>query len=195
MDPLIEEASTPPPQWTAPQPWWAGMDSDRENNESGGRHGEVQSNSNRWDQDQPISTNDTTEGLRQPMRVGRNPRSIFGDLPNSSYNADILADPIQRELERREVEQQRPSVAGAVTWSNIERVNASVEMSGGSELGGHGENNIDFWREECVRLHSQLASLARERERCVSTTYLFFLRHYKANNALREYSTSYLVLE
>lgn len=53
-----------------------------------------------------VSFEPDESGLRAPPErqrgvVGRDPRSMFGDLPNSSFDTDLLGDPVRRELDHQ----------------------------------------------------------------------------------------------
>lgn len=101
----------------------------------------------------------------------RDPRSLFGDLPNSSFNPDLLGDPIQRELELRVAEadslQRSPAaVAVAAAASGPLTVTfADTARPRSDDFGGNFTDVHGFWRDECGRLQGQIANLARERER------------------------------
>lgn len=101
----------------------------------------------------------------------RDPRSLFGDLPNSSLNPDLLGDPIQRELELHPAgsgaSQRNPTAAAAAAGGPLTTV-AFADTARPHRDGFFGGNSTDihgFWRDECGRLQGQIANLARERER------------------------------
>lgn len=164
MDPATPGGGTPTTQW-APHSWWVGDDARSEDGIPSDHH----------PLQLPPATSDS-QRRRSQLAAGdadtvphRDPRSIFGDLPNSSFNPDSLGDPIQRELQLRAMEPAavQTSPAPAVTFANIS-MQPSAEFESGDRV------SLTYWREECGRLQDQLASLAREKERYVaqSTYYL-----------------------
>ena len=117
--------STPPSEWIAPPSWWVGADlaggqGDHHNRANDGGTG---SRNHEQREEQKKLLRASNDGHRQrastlvsfepeenrvrippekqPGVVGRDPRSMFGDLPNSSFDTDLLGDPIRRELDQR----------------------------------------------------------------------------------------------
>lgn len=94
---------------------------------------------------------------------------MFGDLPNSSLDPDLLGDPIQRELERRAAEadaiQREPAGAIIATGPRTVTFADSTRQQPGAGPSGNGTNSHEFWQIECSRLEGQIAGLAREKER------------------------------
>lgn len=162
MDPANAGGGTPTTQW-APQSWWVGDDARSEDGYANDGH-QLQLSRRRRSQLSGVDA-DTDQGRLQQQQGApyRDPRSMFGDLPNSSFNPEVLGDPIQRELELRAAEaaavRRSPADAtAAVTFADISR-QPSPELGSGD-----GATHV-FWRDECARLQGQLASLAREKER------------------------------
>lgn len=184
------ERSTPTSQWAAGQSWWVGdeVKSDDGNttnaqlSPSGGtrrRLSRLTSEVEAVTEAGRIQQRQQQQQLQQQQQDvrERDPRRMFGDLPNSSLDQDLLGDPIQREQELRAAGDatvwRRPPHSGsgaaaaaagdvrpAVSFADTNR------LSGEEEVGGDSRSQ-SFWEDECGRLQKQLASLARERERCV----------------------------
>lgn len=162
------ERSTPTSQWATPQSWWVGDDARSEDgNANDHRQPHFPSSSRNGRRRSRLvftaETGSTGEGA--PIR---DPRSLFGDLPNSSLNPDSLGDPVQRELELRAAGagslQLSPSPAAAATGP-LTVTFADFARPYGDSSRGNGTHAHGFWREECGRLQGQIASLDRERER------------------------------
>lgn len=156
MDPANAGSGTPTTRW-APQSWWVGDDARSEDGYASDRHPmqlppAVSGSQRRRSQLSAVDPDTVRDQIQQQGMPYRDPRSMFGDLPNSSFNPDSLGDPIQRELELRAAESaavRRPLAdAPAVTFADTSRPRSPM-----------------FWRDECGRLQDQLASLVRERER------------------------------
>lgn len=165
MDPRVDtDASTPLSQWNAPRPWWIGADASGTGNYGTDGRDSIQVETRDNDRlDQPCSGAEAGGGLPQDRR-SRDPRKIFGDLPNSSYDTGLLGDPITRELEQREANRRRPTAGpDARTWFDTGHT-----MSGSVPRRRSVDNRRTdqvFWREEFNRLEDQLTTLSLERER------------------------------
>lgn len=124
MNLAVTGGSTPRSEWIAPPAWWAGVDpaggqGDHHNREdyvgrSGRSHGqqkeqkELSSQASSNGRRQYVSTvasfepeNRVQVPFQRERVVGRDPRKMFGDLPNSSFDINLLGDPIKRELDQR----------------------------------------------------------------------------------------------
>lgn len=164
MDP--EEGSTPTAQWAASPSWWVGDD--------------LRSDDGNRDEHLPLAAPARSSDIRRSSHLAaaaseegaphrpRDSRRMFGDLPNSSLDPDVLGDPIQRELERRaagpDVIQREPAEATVAIGPRIVTFADSTRQPGAA-LSGNGTNSHGFWQIECSRLQGQIASLAREKER------------------------------
>lgn len=166
MDPANAGGATPTSQW-APQSWWVGDGERSKDGYTSDHHllhlPPATIGSQRRRSQLSAVDPDTDEGQIQQQHVPyRDPRSMFGDLPNSSFNPESLDDPIQRELKLRGAEsaavQRSPTVAPAVTFADISRQSSAEPRSGDRA-------SLIFWRDEYRRLQGQLASLAKDRER------------------------------
>lgn len=169
------DASTPLSQWVGSQAWWA--DTANAPNPLNHRNHFV-------DDDHNVSTVDSQQGVlpavgadtwippqerQQQRETYRDPRRMFGDLPNSSCDARLLGDPVERELGRRAAD------AGSTTTAvprhgEVERTRATAvdtRWEAGLHTAESGKQDQDPMKEECEQLRHQLASLARERDRYV----------------------------
>lgn len=117
--------STPPSEWIAPPSWWVGAElargqGDRHNTADDGGTGsrnheqreeqkkllQASNDGHRQRASTLVSFEPDENSLRIPPErqrgvVGGDPRSMFGDLPNSSFDTALLGDPIKRELDQR----------------------------------------------------------------------------------------------
>ena len=163
MDPETE-GSTPTSQWAAPQAWWVGDDAKSEDGNASNHFSSSSGNGRRRSRLMyTAEAGSTGEGVPR-----RDPRSLFGDLPNSSVNPDSLGDPIQRELELRAAgvgSLQRSPAPAAAAAGPLTVTFADSARPYGDSSHGNGTDIHGFWRDECGRLQSQIASLDRERER------------------------------
>lgn len=175
MDPEAE-GSTPTSQWAPPQSWWVGDDARSEDGHTD-------------DLRQPYLPSSSRNGRRRSRLMfaaetestgedapHRDPRSLFGDLPNSSLDPDVLGDPIQRELELRAAGagtvRRSPTAAAAAAPAEaaagpltVTFADSARSYSDNFRGNGNGADVHGFWRDECGRLQGQIASLDRERER------------------------------
>lgn len=169
MDPATTGGGTPTTQW-APQSWWVGDDARSEDGFPSDHHPlqlppATSGSQRRRSQLSAGDDADTDQGRIQQQGVPhRDPRSMFGDLPNSSLNPDLLGDPIQRELELRAAESAAVQTSPAPTHTPAVTF-ADIPMQPSAELGSGDRASLTYWREECGRLQDQLAGLAREKER------------------------------
>lgn len=155
-------------QDVAPQSWWAGADAinSRQNTTDG--RGHYQFNS---------ATAAGTEEARMPVKQQaqqqyaaiRDPRIMFGDLPNSSLEMNVLGDPIRRELELHSAAintvQRRSSIKNRKGRSLSETRRVSVNTAAATAAASVEIADVaGFWKEECRRLQRRLSSLDDERD-------------------------------
>lgn len=183
---LGEEGSTPTSQWRPSPSWWVGDDARSEDGRSNltGHEQAPPRRSSRLSQEMSTLESDHSNIIQQAQEsvTQADPRSMFGPLPNSSFN-DVLDNPIQRELERREVKAaERTTAEVAVAQRRPSAVAdrqqaASFADATRQSIGGAWEHSAreNFWRDECSRLQVQLASLSKEKDR--------YLYHHARNSA------------
>lgn len=173
MDPEAE-GSTPTSQWAPPQSWWVGNDARSDDGNADDLHQPYLPSGSRNGRRRSRLTFTAEAGSTGEGVPHRDPRSLFGDLPNSSLDPDSLGDPIQRELELRAagagslqrgltaavVPTEGPAGPLTVTFADSARPRSDNFRGNGNSTDVHG-----FWRDECGRLQGQIASLDRERER------------------------------
>ena len=197
MDLADTGGSTPCSQWIGPPSWWAGAENaevqaNRVDADGGGRSGDhhqqeqedllaLQANNTGH---QPLAStppasfapeNRLLPQRQQRISRGGDPRSMFGDLPNSSFDTELLGDPIRRYREldhqREAAVRLRPSTAAAAAAAaaagdvNPTLTPNATGEAGPSQRAGLSGNNEEFWRRECSRLQDRLESLTKERER------------------------------
>lgn len=170
MDPDVG-GITPTSQWRPTQSWWVGDDArsdDGGSNLADSHQVATASNTDRRRSQQAANLDTGTEPdrLQQPQHGVSlaDPLCMFGPLPNSSFDG-VLDNHAQRELERQGAEvvvaQERlsndPGRRLSVSFADTARLPSDRD----GEYGCSG----DFWRDECGRLQTQLASLASEKER------------------------------
>lgn len=155
-----------------PQPWWAGVDAihSHHNTTDGRGHNQFMS-----------ATAADTDEARMPVKqqaqqqhyaAMRDPRSMFGDLPNSSLNINLLGDPVQRELELQSAAMhttvrrtRRPSAKKRKGRSLSETRRVSVNTAATTAAARMEIADVAvFWKEECRRLQRRLSSLDDERD-------------------------------
>ena len=119
------------------------------------------------------------EGPSQPWTAAtRDPRRLFGDLPNSSYHANSLGGPDLRELQQRVTLRDASCITRTRSSLDAERQSSAkkeerriatteFDTSNTYTKSGFTGGDEPFWRGECYRLQNKLASLKAERQRCV----------------------------
>lgn len=174
--PRGEDTSTPTSHWVAPHVWWADTDDNIEVN----LNSAISPLPPPWDNTRRPSSQAVVGNGPSPrlQHMHRDPRGIFGDLPNSSFNG-ALTDPVERELRRRSAAVQEREATTPVSSDppkqkiNEDGITFDVEQQVGEGAGvvtartGTAVDVVDIgsWREECHRLQGELANLARQRDR------------------------------
>lgn len=172
------DISTPTSRWVAPHVLWAGTDDNVEvklNSATSATPPLWDANTRRQSSQSVVG-----DGPPRPLKhTARDPRSLFGDLPNSSYDG-VLTDPIERELRRRSAAVQEHEATAPVSSdppqqkTNEDTITLDVEQQVDEGAGvvtartGPAVDDVGaaFWMEECRRLQGELANLARQRDRC-----------------------------
>lgn len=154
-------------QDVAPQSWWAGVDAinSRQNTTDGRGHNQFKSATAAGTEEARMPVN---QQAQQQYAGIRDPRAMFGDLPNSSLDVNLLGDPIRRELELHSAAintvQRRPSAKNRKGRSLSETRRVSVNTAATAAATVEIADVAGFWKEECRRLQRRLSSLDDERD-------------------------------
>lgn len=111
---------------------------------------------------------------QQQYAANPDPRSMFGDLPNSSLDRTLLGDPIQRELDLRSAAKKSTTVVvhgssannrnDSSALSETRRVRVNTAATGATSSVEISADDAVFWKEECRRLQRRLSSVDDERD-------------------------------